>query len=552
MGKRGIIFLFSMLIIAPNAFSIYEEILFSDTVEDGDAVNISGKEFAFKIDPQSSKVYIEIDISGVIVESGECKIKDRFDICVNNVSFSYRNYDPWYDVYKAEVEVYQIKSKLDIAHTIEKENILIDEEVTGVLSFENTADVPVQNVTATMPIPPNLLFTEIEGCKQIGGVILFDHDVSPRQTRTCTYKAKSISPGNYELVANVSYFDGVETKTAVSGAIEGKVYNYSLAISYSTNKSRFDIGENFNMSIILENINDEHELSVTALSIKVPEKILVIKKPKEAAGNSRLLSWSGTLTPKEKKSLDFELKGLITGKYELYADGSYKISKFLREVHKSQTINVNCTCLHIEHDFSQNIVVAGQRAVLIADLVNPGPNEFRNVRISYAADVPGIEPHSSTYSSIRPGERIRVFSSSVIAPDFGAYYFNITANYQSSYQEVFTQKESIPIKVAGADETEEKKSLTEEKKAENVSLTSGETAGTPKEEEKEQEQKTREIPVTILQDEKKKPIMAYAIVAVILSLIVGFVFLRVLKRKKEDSEEKIEPVEKPEDITGKI
>lgn len=539
----------ALLILAPNVFSIYEELLFSDTVEDGDAVNISGKEFEFKIDPQSSKVLVEIDVSGLILQSGECKIKDGLDICVKNVSFSYRNYNPWYDVYKAEVTVYQIKAKLDVAHTIDKENILIDEEAIGVMSFENTADVTAKDVTATMPIPPNLIITAIEGCKQAGDAILFNGDVAPRQIRACTYTVKGVYPGNYELVANVTYFDGVENKVTVSGALKGKMYNYSLAIVYNLSKAAFDIGENFNMSIILENVNDEHELSVTALSIKLPEKILIVKKPKEAKGTGRLLSWSGTLKPKEKKSLDFELEGLVTGKHELSADGSYRISKFLREAHKNYGLNVNCSCLSIEHDFSQNIVVAGQRAVLIADLVNPGPNDFRNVRVSYATDVPGIAPKSATYNSIRAGERIRVFSSSVIAPNLGEkYYFNITAAYESKYQEVFVKKESIPIKVAGVEQIiiAEKENQTEEKKAENVSLTSGETETAAGEEGKKEEEKT-EIPVTTLQDGKKVSIIAYAIVAAIFALIVGFVVLRKLKREKESAGQAIEPVEKPEE-----
>ena len=554
MGKRGIFFLFCMLILlilAPNVLSIYEELLFSNTVEDGDAVNISGKEFEFRIDSQSSKVFIEIDVSGIIVESGDCKIKDNLHICVQNVSFSYRNYDPWYDVYKAEVKVYQIKSKLDVTHTIDKEDLLIDEEATGVLSFENTADIPAEDATATMPIPSNLIITEIEGCKQTGGIILFKNDVAPRQIKACTYKVKGVSSGDYELRANVTYFDGVETKTTVSGAITGKVYNYSLKIKYDAKRSIFNIDEKFNLTIAAENTNDEHDLTVTALSIKIPERLLLVKKPKEMTGTNKLLSWSGPLKAKESRNFTMELQTLTTGNFPIIADASYKISKFLRETETSFDIKVDCQCPHIEHDFSQNIVVAGQRAVLIADLVNPGHNDFKNVRLSYVTDVPGIEPKSTTYSSIKAGERIRMFGSSVIAPGLGeAYYFNITSSYQSPFGEVFVKKESIPIKVGGVEETlveKKEQNQTQEEKGENVSLTSGEIAGAVKEEEKKQEQKTEEVPVTTLQAEKKRPIMAYVTVGIILVLIIGFVFLRNLKGVKELAEQTkqtIKPVER--------
>ena len=113
MERRGVFFtisVFLLLVLLPNVHSIYGELAYSGTVEDGDIVNITGKEFEFRIDPQSKKVLIEIDVSGLIINNGECEIKDGLQICVKNVSLSYRNYTSYYDVYKALIEVYQIKS----------------------------------------------------------------------------------------------------------------------------------------------------------------------------------------------------------------------------------------------------------------------------------------------------------------------------------------------------------------------------------------------------------------------------------------------------------
>lgn len=544
MEKRGIFFLFCMLILLilpPNALSIYEELLFSDTVEDGDAVNISGREFGFRIDSQSSKVFIEIDVSGIIVESGGCKIKDNLDICVQNVSFSYRNYDPWYDVYKAEVKVYQVKSKLDVMHTIDNDNLLIDEEAAGVLSFENTADVPAKDVTATMPIPSNLAVTETDGCKQSGADILFKDDVTPRQIKTCKYKVKGVSPGNYQLKANVTYFDGIGAKSTVSGAITGKVYNDSLKIKSDAKSSMFNIGKKFNLSIAAENTNDEHDLTVTILNIRMPEGMLLVKKPKEMTGTNKLLSWSGPLKAKESRNFTMEMQALTTGDFSIIAHASYKISKFLRETQTSLDIKVDCQCPDIEHDFSQNIVVAEQRAVLIADLVNPGPNDFKNVRLSYVTDVPGIEPKSTTYAGIRAGERIRFFDSSVIAPGLGeAYHFNATAAYESAANEVFIKKKSIPIGVniiEGKAKEEEKgqqqsEEMVKERKEENISLApQGVTDAA--EEEGKKAAKNEGMPLTAVTADGKTPLMPFVVIAFILGLILLLFFLIRLKRKKD-------------------
>jgi len=88
MKKRGIfsvLLIILLLILMPNSFSIYEELVYSGTVEDRDIIEIANSIFEFRIDSVSNKVFIEIDISGIIISSGECEIKDNFDICYNGI-----------------------------------------------------------------------------------------------------------------------------------------------------------------------------------------------------------------------------------------------------------------------------------------------------------------------------------------------------------------------------------------------------------------------------------------------------------------------------------
>jgi len=164
MKRRGVLILI-LLALIPQVFSIYEELAYSGTVQDGESVEIAGVDFEFKVDSVSSKVFIKIDTSGIIINSGECDIKNNFDICVRSVSFSYRNYTTYFDVYQAKIDVYQIKSTLDVTNSIKKNNILIDEETSVEFSFENAADIAAENVLATIDIPSNLLITNVEGCE---------------------------------------------------------------------------------------------------------------------------------------------------------------------------------------------------------------------------------------------------------------------------------------------------------------------------------------------------------------------------------------------------
>ncbi|MBU90342.1 hypothetical protein CMO94_02270 [Candidatus Woesearchaeota archaeon] len=558
MKKRGTLTAFSiifLLILMPKAFSIYEELVYSGTVEDKDVVNITGSVFEFRIDSVSNKVFVEIDVSGVIIAGGECKIKDKFDICISNISFSYRNYTDWYDVYKTLVKVYQIKSTLDITNSIEKSNLLIDEKTTATLSFENTADIVAEDVIATIKIPSSVLVTEVDSCKKTFENIIFTNDVHPEQIKKCTYKMQGLTADDFELTADISYFDGIEQINTTSNTISGKVYNYSLKISPKLNKSKFNIREKLDLTVNIENVNDQYDLTITNFNIKIPEKLLLIKKPRDTYGNNRVISWSGTLAPNENKDFLLELQSLITSNYSVPIEASYKIGKFSRTEKKSPNIVVDCDCPYIQHDFSQGIAVPEQRVDLKAFVKNPSPvNDFSNVKINYITNIPNLQNFSVAYTKINPLETIKVFDSSVITPPLNEiYYFNITSIYESASNQVFIvkdniileipHKEEIPIEKESEEQIEEEQQEAEEiepeqiedtEQGKDVALGTEQTAEEVESDEKEIIEE--ETPVTTLKSEEKTSIKASTIIVYIAALILILPILIILKRKKSKKE----------------
>jgi len=551
MQKRGIFFVFVLfsLILIPNVFSIYEESVYSGTVEEGDVINISNHIFEFRIDPISSKVFIEIDISGLIVASGECKIKDNFDICITNVSSTFkRDNITGLRIYKALLKVYQIKSKIDVTNTIEKNNILIDEETTAELSIENTADIVAEDVTATIIIPSSVLVTDLEGCKKTFESIVFKEDVYPTQIRKCTYKVKGLTTGDFELKANITFFDGIEKKSTASDTVSGKVYNYSLKIHSKLNKSKFGIGEKLNFTVYIENINGQYDLTVTVFNIKIPEKLLLVKRPRDTTGNNKLIVWSGRLAPNEKKTFAMEFQGLRTDNYSVATEASYKVTKFSRSTKGASNIEVYCDCPYIQHDLSKQITVPGQRVGLKAIITNPNSvNNFRNVKMSYITNIPNIQNFSTAYAEIKSFEAINIFDSSIIAPSLHEiYYFNMTVVYESQYDQFFVVKDDIIIKVPGREEEkiesveEEKIEVAEEK--EEVTLTQEKTEEVPETEEKETFEE--ETAVTVIKDEEKEPIKIFTIMVYIAALIFILLVLLIFKRKKG----KVREVEQQESV----
>jgi len=458
MKKRGVIFvlsIFILLFLIPNAFSLYEEKIFSETVEDKDLVEISEKLFKFRIDSTSNKVVIDIiDDTSVIIRGGECEITGNFDICISNITFSYRNLEDYVDVYKALVSVYQIKSKLDTTHTILNDKILIDEETTAELTIENTADLVAEDVVATMEIPPSLQILDTEGCKKSLNTITFKEDVHPKQIKKCTYKVKGLTEDDFDLKADISFFDGAENVNTTSDTISGKVYPTSLKMISKLDKKNFDIKEKFDLKINFQNINDQYDMSVSKFNIKIPPKFLILNKPKVTTENNQIIGWAGTLKPEETQNFTIQLQALRSGEYSVIIETNYKINRFSRSSESKTDIEISCNCPYIQHDFSQGIAVANQRLGLKVYLTNPNPdNTFSSVEVGYSTNIPNIQDFSTAYSQIRPLETINIFDSSIITPPLEEiYHFNITAVYKSESNQIFVEKDNVIIKIPQVEE----------------------------------------------------------------------------------------------------
>lgn len=528
MQKRGfLVLLILFLALLPLSFSA-EEAVFSDTVLDREVVEIEDSVFEFRVD-SSGKVLIDVDNSGIIIESGECKIKNMFNICVSNVSFAYKNLTTYSWVYKALVKVYHSKSALELTVSMDKKGILVDEEVAGKLTLENSADVPSESVSARLNFSSKLAITKVEGCKQSGNDIYFEGIVTSRNTKECIFTVKGISPGDFELKADSSFFDGAEQSYSSSNMLEGEVYENSLKTSFSGRRI-FGINEKFNITIAAENTNPEYDLTVTTLSIKIPENILLLRRPQGTSGTDRLVSWSGLMESETNKTFMLELQSLNTGKYQISIGSSYREGKFLRSHENSFNFSVECECPFLSHE----VILDADKAFIRSELVNLGNEAFRSIKASYGTDIPGVIPDSSIYGKIEPLQRVGIFESYVNLPP-GSYYFNVTAIYQSSSGEVFLLRDNIPINSGN-------EVIQAETAQENISAASAPEAAPENTTPQEQAQEPQEVTVTTLEDEKK-PMLAYIIAGFIFLLVLVVVTLIILRRRKQQA-----PIEPPEKI----
>jgi hypothetical protein len=535
MEKRGksllvllgiIFFLFALM---PLAYSLYEEIVYAGTIDDGGKVIVKGSTFLFKIDSVSSKIYAEVNLSGMILQIGECKINGNFDICPRRINISYRNHTTYTDVYKVTVDIYQIKSKLDISSSIDIDNLMIGEKAAGEVALENIADITAEGATAVIILPKSVLVTSYDGCKKSGDALVLQEDIHPRQIKKCRYELQALAQDDFKLNANLTYFDGIESVNKISNTLNIKISSYELNITPIINKSRMEIGDKRNLTFRIKNVNSQYAVDVTNFNIKLPEGITILKKPSDTSGTDKIRTWTGDLAPKQEKNFTLELEGRVTGNHSVMAEALYKVEGFTRIAKNTTNLEVYCDCPFLSHELSKNIVEPKQKTRIKAIMVNPSPeHEFKNIKVKYSTNMPRIQDFSTAHAAIRPYENIGIFDSEIIGPDFGeVYYLNFTVYYESSANEIFVVRDNIALKLNVNQSHEGEAGSGEDEK--NLPGVQGTANGTAKPAINTTDKE--DSPITTTEGHEKMPIKQYVIVvSVIIFIIILFLVIKA-KRK---------------------
>lgn len=536
MRKRGFLLIFVFLILVKSSFSLTQENVFSGTVFHRDIIEIEGVEFDFKV----IKGYIAVDIgvSGLIIQNGDCDIKNNFNVCVKNVTFAYRNSTTWEEIYKALVDVYIIKSSLTVTEIMEKSNILIGEKIDVTLSLENTADIPAVNIVFSDQFPNEIQASDPVGCTLSFNKITFKGQVNPNQIKTCTYKLKGLEPISYDSGYVGSYFDGVNTVNLTSDK-SITVLNYSLSTNISLDKEIISIGEVVGLGITLKNINEDDDLTMTSFLLEIPKGFIIIDKPKEMLQKGNIFIWSGKINKETDVNFTASLKASKSGKQVINLNAAYQIGGFLRNLNRSFDYNVKCDCPIIDHKIGT--IVPGLKTDFKVSLINPGSIDFRNLKVDYSSNIPGIGTFSTAYGRFFKGSNINLIDTRILSPsEDEKYFFNISIVYQTTFNEFFTETKTIII---SEEKIEVKEEVIEVKEENNTEETSEEKIDVESEEIEEKIETTdssenstqpaENDPIIIDQDIDPSFKSLY-IVAGMVFIILSIGILWIVKGRKEE------------------
>ena len=533
------LFTIVFLLLLPSVLSLTEESLYSGTIKDGEKVNAGNFEFDFKVASEGG-VFIRYNGKGIIIMEGDCKYKDNLHFCVGDISWAYRNVELWKDIYQAEVDIWVLKGELEITKTIEKTKLLIDDTSQIETLLQNTGSEAIQNVVFKDDYPDSIRITNIEGCSfnKKSNSVEWEGDLAPQVKKSCSYTLSGLQAVKHDSKAEASYFDGVTVQNAYSDEVEIEVQNYSLQTETSLSKDRVGIGDPVNFSIVLENINNEEEISVLSFKVDIPATLKILKR-KELTKKGQTLSWRGDLESNEKKNLTMELQAIRIGNTPIYIEKQYRVGKFTRRFTETLNMNVYCDCLTINYEVSDEIV-PGKETNFKVTLSNPSyKNKFKDVKIDVSSDIPFAEELTNFYQVFDIGKNRVLYDYKIKVPEQG-YYYNISVNYKSEYGQYFTSKKNILIKEGIVEE--EVSELSEEI---NKTKSLNETIIVKAEiEEKETGENAteKEIETTVVKIEDKNFPLNYILMGLI-ALIIFVIVAGIVKIKKLKKE--IPPTNSP-------
>ena len=537
MVKKGL-FPIVFLLFLPTVLPLTEDSLYSGTVHDGKTVNAGNFEFQFQVASEGG-VLIKYGAHTTAVMEDDCKYRDNLHFCVGNISFAYRNVTIWKDVYQAVVDIWIIKGELEITRNIEKTKLLIGETSEVEVFLDNIGSNDVQNITYKDSYPSSIRITNIEGCSLNGNNIEWSGDLKSNVKNSCSYTLVGLESVKHNSKAEASYFDGVSAQNAYSDEVEIEVQNYSLQVKTYLNKDKIEIGNSVNLSLALENINENQEIDVLSFKINVPPNLKILKKSRELTEKGQTLSWRGNIGSEEKKNFTMELSTKRTGNVTIYLEEQYKVGGFTRKFTKPIDLEIYCDCPMIKHQVSDKFV-PGEENDFKVYIFNPSyENKFNDIKIDIFTNIPNADKISKAYSVLDKRKNIALFNKKIMVPEKEVYYYNVSISYKSDYGQYFKERKGILLG-GGVFESEEIIEQTSE--TSKVESKSGEEAKPTEPTTEKSKEKKVMLDFSKIKD-KKRPLMI-VLVALVLLFIISFAIGRIKnkKRKKEIEQHRLAPL----------
>ena len=340
MAKKRCLIVF-LLFIIPSVYALYEEVAVSGWVNSSNTLTTKdNRTFTIQLAPGNLRIIVNMPNSdSLTVKNGSCEVIGFYDVCFLDSAFAYHDYEEDRDYYKAKVSIYDIIANLEMTRTISAANLLINEEAIIGISIINSGDREATNVKFTDKFPPPFVITSVSGCLAYGDEIGWDGSLNKLQEKKCSYTIKSIAAVNYTSKANISYFNGKETKYEYSDSKFFNIPDHQLNVKADLSANNAEINEKVRLDVKIQNNHSRYPIRVENFYIDIPIGLKILNTPALFEREYNKFKWRKTLEPLEEKESSIELNVEEKKKYVINVHAEYIINNVRNSIDKFLILN---------------------------------------------------------------------------------------------------------------------------------------------------------------------------------------------------------------------
>ncbi len=525
-----LIFLFFAVIYSVPVQSAANETIIRGWIKAEDKT-VNGEVYSFVLSDEPKYVVMQYDNTLIKASPPSCETRDYIQLCVDDVQLN--RTDPVTNVkyYRAFVTVIRLDADIIASRTASLIEGIVGDSFEILTEFQNIGKRKAENVSFIDKFPDSFIIDLIKfNLDKSDCIVDLDKNsiflvgqLESNQRVKCRYTIIPNEAGIYKLESNLTYNNGVLSKSVFFSPIVLNVKNGTLEIQKSVSKIQMEITDIFVLNSTLTNLFVDNNTEVL-FKVEVPKEIRILNKTFEFEREGNIVFWLSKLDKGKEINLSLALMPVHYGNFRIPVTASYSSSGkdfiFIKKVN----ITSYAKSLDIMYKISANKLNSSQNfSFYIALKSNTNKYYYKSIQASLISDMPTFEEITLIFDKpVKNYSTLIVFNGSIIAPEVSRNTtFNITLNleYETEFEQEIKDTRNYAVYVVEFYKPSEVKFFNIPLTALNKSKADQAIPGLKLDEQKISEQILQIIPKT------PKGIIMTVVMIIILAISV-FVYLR--------------------------
>ena len=271
-------------------------------------------------------VILDVNENSYVITNGDCKVTPTMRYCIDEIYRDVENSDEDDPIKFEEGVVYagiyvRIETRgpdISISREFSTTSPELNEVITVTVTVENDGDEGTDSFIFMDSLPQGVIITSSSsGTERTSRRVMYDSNIPLDGEKTFTYSFKITDYIEITSEPTAHYvYEGATTNVSVSSKkIEvSKPYKLTVTLAPKT----IEATDQSALSVKVENTVSD-EIDIKELRITIPSYISVQTKPGELDKKNEKYYWSGSIESDEYKLLNFVLRPVKSGKYEIPA-----------------------------------------------------------------------------------------------------------------------------------------------------------------------------------------------------------------------------------------